>query len=119
MAPQTTQAILAAGLGCLVLVVVVILSRKKRLSFRYAVGWLSISILGIFSSYLVRFSESVSAALGLSPSGFFGVVAMSFLVIITIQLSVSISGLQRQNRKLAEELARMRLEITNVKSPKR
>jgi len=42
-----------------------------------------------------------------------------FVTVIAIQLSISISGLQRQLRALTEELARLRLEVDHNTDGKR
>ena len=69
---------------------------------------MAVASLGMFASPLVRFLEPISSVLGFSPAGLFGLITMMILVAITIQLSISISGIQRQNRRLAEETARLR-----------
>jgi hypothetical protein len=50
----------------------------------------------------------VAEALGLSAAALLALVALVFFIVISVQLSISISGLQKQNQILAEELARLR-----------
>ena len=91
--------------------VVVQLSRRGLLSFRYTSGWIAVASIGILGGLVAPLAEPVAAALDLSAAALLALVALVFLVLIAIQLSVSISGLQKQNRTLTEEVARLRHEI--------
>jgi len=99
---------IAALTGLTLLVVVVRLSRRGQLSFRYTIGWIAVASIGILSGLLVPLAEPVANALGLSSAALLALLALAFFVLISVQLSISISGLQKQNQMLAEELARLR-----------
>lgn len=99
--------------------VVIRYSRRGLLSFRYAFGWLSVASLGILAGFLVPLTQPVARALGLSSASLVGLAALVFVTVIAIQLSISISGLQRQLRALTEELARLRLEVDHNTDGKR
>jgi len=105
---STTQITLAAVIGLALMVVVVHLSRRGQLSFRYTVGWIAVASVGILGGLLVPLAEPIAELLGLSAAALLALVALVFFVVISIQLSISISGLQKQNRILAEEIARLR-----------
>ena len=81
------------------------LARKQKLNFRYTVGWLALCLIGIVASLGTSILEPTAQALGVTASALIGLSAMFLLVLLAIQLSVSISGLQIQNRKLAEQIA--------------
>jgi hypothetical protein len=68
--------------------------------------------IGILSGLFVPLVEPIAESLGLSSAALLGLAALLFVTVIAIQLSISISGLQRQVRSLAEELARLRHEIS-------
>jgi len=110
---SATQITIAAVIGLVLLVIVVRLSRRGQLSFRYAMGWISVASIGILGGLLVPLAEPVAKALGLSAAALLALLALIFFVLIAIQLSISISGLQKQNRTLTEEVARLRHEIRN------
>jgi len=99
---------IAALTGLTLLVVVVRLSRRGQLSFRYTIGWIAVASIGILGGLLVPLAEPVANALGLSSAALLALLALAFFVLISVQLSISISGLQKQNQMLAEELARLR-----------
>ena len=110
MSTYTLQSIVIATASLLMGGFVLLLARRQRLSFRYAVGWLLFLGLGAVSSLLLPAVQPISSALGVTP----GVVVSSFaviaLLVICIQLSISISGLQEHVRTLAEELALQQTE---------
>lgn len=108
MSSSTTQIMIAAVTGLALVVVVIRLSRHGKLSFRYAVGWVAVASVGILGGLLVPLAEPVAEALGLSAAALLALVALVFFIVISVQLSISISGLQKQNQILAEELARLR-----------
>jgi len=99
---------IAAAVGLALVVSVVRLSRRGQLSFRYTVGWIAVASIGILGGLMAPLAEPVAEALGLSAAALLALVALIFFVLIAIQLSISISGLQKQNQTLAEELARLR-----------
>ena len=81
------------------------LARTGRLSFRYTVGWLGFFSLSALLSLFVPFASPASSLLGVTPGVVVTFVAALALLLICIQLSISISGLQEQVRRLTEEIA--------------
>ena len=86
------------------------LARRGRLSFRYTIGWLTIFTLSLLSAPVLPFMDLVSRNLYLEPASVFAVSALGLLVMIAVQLSISISGLQEQVRQLNEDTAFLRLQ---------
>jgi hypothetical protein len=117
--PAVSQAIVAAVFGVVILVVVVHLSRRGQLSFRYTVGWIAVSALGIFAGLFVPLAEPVASALGVSAAALVALLGVVFFVLIAIQLSISISGLQKQQRTLTEEIANLKQKIGASEIPRR
>jgi hypothetical protein len=85
------------------------LARRERLSFRYAIGWMSLFIPGLLATVIVPLITPMSEAFAISPAAMLTMVFLLLLVTICIQLSISISGLQEQVRTLSEEVAQHRL----------
>jgi hypothetical protein len=108
---QTLQVLLAALASVIAAAVIVRLARRQLLSFRYTVGWLVLAALGVFAGIAIPLVAPVARALGVSPAALLAVGAAVLVLAISIQLSISISGLQQQNRTLTEELARLRQRI--------
>jgi hypothetical protein len=81
------------------------LAIKQKISFRYLVGWLSICALGIFSGIFLPVVEPVSIALQISPAALLAATGIILVIVICVQLTISISGMQQQIRKLSEEVS--------------
>lgn len=105
MDQSTWQVLLAGVFSILIAGVTYRLGRKGRLSFRYTIGWLALSAVGVFAGIFIPVVSPVADWLEISPAALVAVGAILLLVSICIQLSISISGLQEQNRRLAENLA--------------
>ena len=81
------------------------LARKQLLTFRYAIGWMSLALVGALSSLFLQLVEPIANLLKLSPVAIVSSIGLLLLITICIQLSISISGLQAQMRSLAESQA--------------
>jgi hypothetical protein len=68
-------------------------------------------VAGIFSPL----AEPLAEQLNLSPSALLGVGGLLLLLILCVQLSISISGLQEQVRTLAEEASYLRQELDETR----
>jgi hypothetical protein len=110
----SVQTVVAAVVSLMFLLSVYRLGRKQKLSFRYTTGWMILGSLGVFAGLLVPVAEPIAQKLQVSPSALLGGGAVVLLVILCVQLSISISGLQEQVRRLAEEAAFLRQEIEEV-----
>ena len=90
------------------------LSKKRLLSFKYTIGWISVCLFGIFASPLVFLITPLAKGLRLTPTALLVAVSTVAVAVILIQLSVSISGNQRKMDTLVRENALLResLDIT-------
>ena len=105
MSQQVAQALEIAVVSIAFAVIIVYLARKQRISFRYTVGWLVLCLIGAFSGLLIPVITPLSSTLQLDAFSLVGAIAIIVLLVICIQLSISISGLQRQVQLLNEDLA--------------
>ena len=92
---------LALG-GVLLAGAIVLLVRRRLISTRYALGWLAIAVLVILGAAFTGAVGSVGEVAGMTPTAVFLAGATILLLAITIQLSISVSGLQSQVRDLTE-----------------
>lgn len=115
---QRVQAIEIAIVGFGFAVAVVTLSRKGRISFRYTVGWLTLCILSATGGLLLPFIEPLSKKFQLDAFSFVGALAVIVLLSLCIQLSISISGLQRLLRKLNEDFAIQKKALDDLRDSK-
>lgn len=101
-------------LVCMLLAVLWILNlmRKKKMDFRYALGWLCIiaciSILTIWPVLL----NKIAALFGIvSPMNMLFFFGFCFAVVVIFSLSITISHLTDRVKKLAQEIAIMRKDM--------
>ncbi len=99
---------LVALIAAMFIFAVVRLARKQKISFQYAIGWLSLLSLALLSGLLVPLVEPIARSARLSAVAVLVAVSISILLAVCIQLSISISGLHRQIRRIHEEMAIMR-----------
>jgi hypothetical protein len=119
MSSTTFQTIIGALFSLMFLTAVYRLGRSQRLSFRYTVGWMILGALGVLAGLLIPVAEPIAKQLQVTPSALLGVGAVILLVVLCVQLSISISGLQEQVRRIAEETAFLRQEIEEVSNLKK
>jgi len=119
MSATTFQTIIGALFSLMFLTAVYRLGRSQRLSFRYTVGWMILGALGVLAGLLIPVAEPIAKQLQVAPSALLGVGAVILLVVLCVQLSISISGLQEQVRRIAEETAFLRQEIEEVSNLKK
>ena len=115
MSPQVAQTLFAAVISVVFILAIFRLGRSQKLSFRYTVGWLSLGLLGVVAGLLSPLAEPFADFLNLSPAALLGIGGLMLLLILCVQLSISISGLQEQVRTLAEESAYLREELEQVR----
>jgi hypothetical protein len=114
---QSTAQVLVAAVFCLGFIAFIYrLARSGHLSFRYTMGWLGLFALGIVAIVALPVTNKVSEWLRITPAALLALNGLVVLVIICIQLSISISGMQNQIRRLSEELSKTRLDIEQRKS---
>ncbi len=115
---QRVQAIEIAVVACAFAIAIIMLSRRSRISFRYTMGWLTLSVLSAVGGLLIPVIEPLSRKFQLDAFSLVGALAVIVLLSLCIQLSISISGLQRQLRKLNEDVALQKKAIDDLRDSK-
>ena len=115
---QQVQAIELAAISSLFALAVITLSRRGRISFRYTVGWLTLCALGAIGGLLLPIIEPLSEKFRLDAFAFVSAIAIVVLLSLCVQLSISISGLQRQLRKLNEDFALQKKDLDDLRDSK-
>jgi hypothetical protein len=109
------QQVVAIVISVGILALIVELVRKRRLREEYSVLWIltgaTILLLSIRFSLLQALTRLIGVALPVSTLFFFGLV---FLILVSLQFSVKISGLSNQVQELAQRIA-----LLEVKFPER
>ncbi|WP_136519420.1 DUF2304 domain-containing protein [Cellulomonas telluris] len=99
--------------ACVALVVfLVVLLRTRRLREKYAVTWILLGSGVVVLAAFPRTAETLASAVGVqTPSNLLFAIALMVLLLVCIQLSVEITGLEEETRTLAEEVALLRLDV--------
>jgi hypothetical protein len=95
------SALVAVG-GVAMFAVVFALSHRQMLSLRYALGWMSVSALLVISAIVLALVGGISESLPITPTGLLAAIGLAFVLAITLQLSISLSGHQDAIRQLSE-----------------
>jgi hypothetical protein len=88
------------GLGLAALVLM--LARRRLISLRYTFGWLAVAATVTLSSLFAGLVKPLAKVFDMSPTAVFLASATVLLVGLSLQLSISVSGMQNQIRELAE-----------------
>jgi hypothetical protein len=108
-----TASILAALASVLTFAFVFYLLRRGVLREKYAVLWLLTSVVAFLLAVFPAFLRWVSDTLGVqTPSNLLFFVTIVLLVLVSIQLSYELSRHEMRIRRLAEEVALLRQEIS-------
>ena len=109
------RATLSLGLigSVLTLVVIFEMLRRRRLREKYAIFWVAIAVftllIAAFPGLLVWLSGLAGVAI---PTNLLFFLASMVLLLITMQLSHDLGRLEERARRLAEEVALLRLEMS-------
>ena len=105
MSQQAAQALEIAAVALIFTASILSLARTNRISFRYTMGWLTLCIISAFTGLLIPLIKPLATKLQLDAFALIGACAIIILLALCIQLSISISGLQKQLQQLNEDLA--------------
>ena len=108
------QAALVALGGLGMFLVVFELSRRGLLSLRYALGWMGVSVLLVGVGVLLVLVGGLSQSLPFTPTGLLAAVGLAFVLLITLQLSISLSGQQEAIRQLSEANALLEERVNRL-----
>lgn len=111
--------IVLAGIvfALLVLVIIVSLLLRRRLREKYAILWLVIGIvilvLALFPGVLFALSSVLGVAI---PSNLIFALAVVLLVGVALHLSWELSQAEDEVRRIAEDVAILRLEVEDLRA---
>jgi hypothetical protein len=94
----------------------IILVRRRLLSLRYGLGWLTVSLLGILGTPLLGVVSKQVHHLGFTKTGFSLGILIAFVGLICLQLSISLSGLHRAIQDLSEHAALVEERVRALES---
>lgn len=107
MSKSLTVGILLALVSLALLYSVRKLSHLGRLKFAYSLGWGVIGLLGLLAPVAAVAIDWFSQSLEIPIGTLLVFVGIIFLVSLSMQLSISVSGLSRQVEKVSERVAEL------------
>ena len=119
MSDLAVQASLVALGGVGMFLVVFELSRRSLLSLRYALGWMGVSALLVLAGVALVIVGGLSESLPFTPTGLLAGVGLAFVLAITLQLSISLSGQQDAIRELSESNALLEERVNQLEHENR
>ena len=105
MSQEAAQALEIAVVALLFTLTILYLAKMQRISFRYTMGWLTLCVISAFTGLLIPLVKPLATKLQLDAFALIGASAIIILLALCIQLSISISGLQKQVQQLNEDIA--------------
>ena len=105
MSQQAAQALEIAAVALIFTASILYLARTNQISFRYTIGWLALCVVSAFTGLLIPLIKPLATKLQLDAFALIGACAIIILLALCIQLSISISGMQKQLQQLNEDLA--------------
>jgi hypothetical protein len=92
------------------------LLRRRQLSEKYAVLWLVVGVLLLALTIFPGLLSALSGLLGVAvPTNLLFFVGMVFLTGVALHLSWELSRVESETRRLAEEIAILRVELDAVR----
>ena len=116
MSRQAVQILEVTIIAILLGTFILVFARRELISFRYTIGWLGLCAVSLIGALLIPQVEPIANFLKVDPFTVVGGSAFLVLIAICIQLSISISGLQRQLHELNEVVALLRDKVENEPS---
>lgn len=111
--------ILALGISVAMFFFVVDLVRRHKLTFKYALAWLSVSAAAVFFSIFHQVLFQCAAFLGFElPSNFIFFALMCAFVFLSLLLTVFLCQQNGRNDTMAQKIALMESEIKEMKKGK-
>lgn len=111
---MSVQAIVVLLGGVALMVSTVALVRRRLLSIRYGLGWLTVSAVGIVGAPLLSIAATKVKSLGFTATGFSLGIFIAFLGLVCLQLSISLSGLHGAVQNLAEQAALVEARVREL-----
>ena len=103
-------------LSSLIVAVVIELIRRERLTFKYAVGWLFVSILAILLTVFDQILTQVTHFLGFElTSNFIFFTVLAVFVFLTLLMTIFLCQQNSRNDAMAQKIALLEFEIEQLK----
>jgi hypothetical protein len=108
--------ILAIAVCAAVLFFVIELIRREKLTFKYALAWMLVSVVGIFFSIFDQFLFKIAYFFGFElPSNFIFFSLLCTFVFLSLLLTILLCQQNARNDKVAQKLGILESELQELK----
>lgn len=110
-----TTKFLTIILALLILLFVLELSRREKLTFKYAFGWLIVSFLAVALTVFDKFLFQTAKFFGFElTSNFIFFTLLSVFVFLSLMLTVFLCEEDKRNQKIAQKLGTLEFKISQL-----
>jgi signal transduction histidine kinase len=114
MSAELGQAFIILLSGVSFAALVLVLARRGLLTLRYTLGWLAVAGCVVALVALSSLVRPLAAAVGITPTGVLLAVASSILMLITLQITVTLSSLRDMVQTLTEANALLEERVVRI-----
>ena len=108
--------ILAVSISLLMFLFVLELVRRRRLTFKYAMGWLSVSAAAVFFAVFKQLLFAAAGFLGFElPSNFIFFALLCGFVFLSLLMTVFLCQQNERNDAMAQRIAILESELKDIK----
>ncbi|MBF0491001.1 MAG: DUF2304 domain-containing protein [Candidatus Omnitrophica bacterium] len=108
--------LLAIALSVLIFFLVVDLVRRHKLTFKYALAWLTVSASAVFFAIFYKFLFKIAAFLGFElPSNFIFFSLFCVFVFLSLVMTVFLCQQNSRNDIMVQKIALLEFEIRQLK----
>lgn len=108
--------IFAISVSSVILILVIELVRREKLTFKYALGWMVISLIAIFFEIFDHLLFEISQLLGFTlPSNFIFFVLLTFFIFLSLFLTVFLCQQNSRNDIMAQKIGMLELRLKQLK----
>ena len=106
---------LTVSISAAIFLTVVELVRREKLTFKYAFGWLMLSLAALFLAVFDHLIFKVSRSLGFElPSNFIFFTLLVFFVFLSLFLTLFLCQQNNRNDKIAQKIGILEFEIERL-----
>ena len=108
--------LLTVILAVFLLLFVVELVRREKLTFKYAAGWIGVTVLGIILAVFDKFLSGFAAKLGFQlTSNFIFFTVSCGLVFLSLVLTIFLCQQNSRNDRMAQKIGLLENEIKEIR----
>ena len=106
---------LAIIISLLLMGMVIELTRREKLTFKYALSWILLSVLALFFAVFDRLLFKIAYAVGFElPSNFIFFMILAFFVLLSLFLTIFLCQQNMRNDTMAQKIGILEFELERL-----